>query len=230
MFRAAFALLVLGVLRNLILAASDIIAAYVSVSDKREFRQKLRWRLLWGIAPSVVLQQHRPTTRGMFAYHLTLCCLSLIMRIGAILVPAFMVAHVYLWERGLGISWPALPGDIADALAVITIIAGSLLFLGRLYSPTLRNIEPVWSFFKPLILILPFASGFLAMHPLMSPFDYHFVMLIHVLSACAVFVLIPFGRLMSCMHVRVTDLIPEADWRTPTTASQSASASLPSVT
>jgi len=32
--------------------------------------------------------------------------------------------------------------------------------------------EPGWTFFKPLILLMPFVTGFLAMHPTWNPIDY----------------------------------------------------------
>lgn len=212
-FRAAFALMIFGALRALMLGASDAAAAYVSLPQRAEFWRLMRQRLLWFLFPSVVLRQ---TGRGgsfpMFLYHLGLCCCSLVLRLGVIIVPAFMAAHVYLWERNLGVHWPVLPGQLADTLAVITIVAGFVLFLGRLYSPQLRKMEPKWSFFKPLILILPFLTGFLAMHPQWSPLDWHFVMLLHVLSACIVFVMLPFGRMLTCIHTRLTDAVPEAAW------------------
>ena len=231
-FRTAFALMVLGILRTFALGASDGIAAYVSSPDKSDFWRKVRYRLQWSLFPSLVIHRRQPFTPGMLAYHLVLCALSLVMRVGAVLVPAFMMAHVYLWERGFGVAWPSWHGRVADILAVITISAGALLFLGRFYSPMLRRMEPVWTFFKPLILIFPFATGYMAMHPLISPFDYHVVMLAHVLGACLVFIMIPFARLLSCLHERVTEIVPEAAW-IPTGDSAGASrddARQPSVT
>lgn len=211
-FRGAFALLVLGVLRRWILVVSDVAAAYVSVANRGSFWTKVRWRIGWALFPMVVLRRRYPASPLRTAHHFSLCGLSMLLRIGAVLLPAFMLSHVVLIERTLGVSWPALPGGVADVLALITIVAGVLLFLGRLYSPTVRKIEPAWSFFKPLILILPFLTGYIAMHPHRSPLDYHFIMLLHVLSACVVFVMIPFGRLLSCMHRDITAVIPEAAW------------------
>jgi hypothetical protein len=129
-----------------------------------------------------------------------------------VLIPAFMVAHVYLWERGLGIGWPALPPGTADTISFVTIAAGLLVFLGRLYSSVLRKVEPAWSFLSPLILIAPFVTGVFAMHPTWSPFAYQTVLLLHVITACLVFVLLPFARLLSFMHTPVTRWIPQAAW------------------
>jgi hypothetical protein len=213
-FRCTFALLVLGLLRKAVLAASDTAAAYVTISDRSEFRRKFRQRVLWLAFPSLVLRDAGLGGRpALFAYHCALSFVSLIFRLGAVLVPAFMVAHVSLWERGLGISWPALPARLADVLAVVTIVAGLILFLGRIYSPIVRRIESPWSFLRPLALVLPFLTGFLAMHPTWSPLDYNVVLLIHILSACLVFALIPFTRLFSGLQAPLTRVIPQAEWR-----------------
>ncbi len=216
LFRAAFALLVLGLLRAAILAGSDIVAARLTISDRRLFRQKLGMRLLWFVFPTLVRRRERYADHPvLFGYHLALCCASLVFRAGVILVPTFMAAHVYLWERGLGVGWPTLPGTFANGLAAVTIIAGTMLFLGRFYSPMLRHYEPAWSFFKPLILLAPLLTGFLAMHPTWSPVSYGVVRLVHVLCACVVFVMVPFARLLTCVHVRITDVVADAAWDAP---------------
>ncbi len=212
-FRAAFALLLLGGLRALLLAISDTGAAYSTTPSKPAFWHKLRMRWLWLVFPTLVDWRDRYQERmGLFAYHMILCCASLVFRLGLILVPTFMVAHVYLWERGLGTAWLALPGAVADTLAMVTIVAGAVLFLGRMYSPLLRYFEPGWTFFKPLILLVPFITGYLAMHPTWSPLDYHVVRLVHILSASVVFALAPFTRMLTCVHTPITRVVPAAAW------------------
>lgn len=212
-FRFAFTLMVLGVLRAVCLAVSDTVAGSLTTPDRDEFRRKLRWRVLWFTFPSVVLRERGLCpTRASFAYHSALCCTSLVFRFSAIVLPAFMVEHVYLWERGLGLNWGSIPTSIADVLGIVTIVAGLTLFFGRMYSPVLRKIEPAWAFLRPLILLLPFASGMLAMRPAWCPVDYHVMMLIHLLSAALVMVMIPFGRLLNFVHVQLVNVVPEARW------------------
>jgi hypothetical protein len=150
-------------------------------------------------------------TGGRFLYHTFFSCVSLVFRACVILVPTFMVAHVYLWERALGIAWPAFPGKLADTLSYVTIVTGVLLFLGRVYSPVVRRLDPPWAFFKPLILLVPFVTGVLAMHPRWSPLDYHAIMLVHVLSASFVIAMLPFFRFFR-LHVRLADVMPETAW------------------
>ena len=60
-------------------------------------------------------------------------------------------------------------------------------------------------------MLLPFVTGVLAMHPKWCPLDYHVVMLLHVLSACLVIAILPFARLFS-LHVRLSQVLPEAAW------------------
>jgi hypothetical protein len=214
LFRFAFALAMLSLLRFALLGLSGLVASYVTDRDRAVFWRKVRQRVLWWVLPTVVINQLRPyRSRALYAYDIGLCGISLLFRVLVVVLPTFMVAHVYLWERALAVSWPAFPGRLADVLSVITVVSGLVLFLGRIYSPALREIEPPWSFFKPLLLLVPFFTGLFARHPTWSPVDFQVVLLVHVLSAAAVLALLPFARLLSCMHTRVTTLVPSAAWR-----------------
>ncbi len=225
LFRFAFALMVLGCLRALLLGASDALGAYLVTRDHSQFWRKLRMRVLWFTFPSVLLHRVHPEVGpAMRAYHFCLFTLSLVFRITVIIVPAFMVAHVYLWDPG--VWWPTLASRTADVLSLVAIVAGLLLFFGRLYTPLLRRLEAPWSFLKPLLLVIPFATGMLSMRPSWSPLDYQVVLLVHAYSAALVFVLIPFGRMLSCMHTPLTHLMPEASWQVPTESSALAGAAV----
>lgn len=211
-FRFALALAILGLARLVLLGLSDLTAAWLAEHDRAVLRRKLRLRLIWILFPTLIF--HRAgylRTGGQFLYHSFFSSVSLLFRLCVILVPTFMVAHVHLWERALGISWWTFPGTLADTLSYATIATGFLLFLGRVYSAPLRQLEPAWAFFKPLIMLLPFVTGMVAMHPKWSPLDYHVVMLGHVLIASLVIALLPFARLFS-LHVRLEQVLPEAAW------------------
>lgn len=211
--RVAFAILMLGMLRWALLSASELSAAYLLTRDRAKFWQRLRMRAAWAIAPSLVLPRIEPQLgAGSRLYHAWLSLLNVVVGLGVVITPIFMAAHANLWQKALGLPWPALPAAWSDGMSLVTLIAAGLLLLGRLYSPVLRRLEPPWAFLKPLVLVLPLATGFFAMHPWWSPLDYHFVMLLHVLSAAAVFVLVPFGRILSAMHTPLVNVLPEAEW------------------
>lgn len=212
--RFALALALLGLARHALLALSDLVAAYVTTADRREIWSNVRLRLTWRILPSVVLRT-AGRLRGPVEWFwlLLLDVLSLIYRAGVLLVPTFMVAHVYLWERSLGVAWPAFGVRTADVLSLLTIGAGAVLLLGRVYSPALRAIEPPAAFFKPLIVLAPLCTGVLAMHPTWCPVDYHAVLLLHVLWASLALALWPFARLLAPVHTQLTSVLPQTRWR-----------------
>ncbi len=213
LFRFSFALMLLGLIRSAWLTAAHASGAYLVLADRREFWRRLGLRALWHVVPTLVIRKVRgDRSPGADAYHVFLAILSLVFRFGVLLIPAFMVAHVYLWERGLGTSWPSIPASVSDALSVVTVIAGVGVVWGRIYSPLIRSIDPVWSFFKPLILLVPFVTGLLAMHPAWSPVNYHATMLLHTVSAAAIFILIPFGRVLSFLHAPIESVLPELAW------------------
>lgn len=213
LFRFAFWVMVLAGLRALFLGMSNVVGAYLTIPDRREFWRKLRLRLVWFFLPSVVLRNAGlEASRATHWYHTGLFAISLIFRVTVILLPIFMVEHVYIWEQTLGVKWATLSATLADTCTIIAIVTGLALFLGRLYSPLLRKIEAPWSFLKPLLLVIPFASGMLAMHPAWSPIDYYVLRLIHGSSAALVFVLIGFGRMLTSMHTPLTRIVPEAEW------------------
>lgn len=215
-FRFALAIMLLGTVRAVAFGASDTIAAYLTTEDRAIFRRKLRMRLLWELFPSTVLHEARSGIGpAMQMYHATLFLISLVFRVTAVLAPVFMAEHIVLLQRGSGVYWPALPMAVVDGLTVIVIVTGAAIFLGRLYSRTVRSIDPPWSFAKPLLLTIPFVTGLLARHPAWSPIDYHVVMLFHALSASVLLVMVPFGRLLACMHTPLTKVMPDMAWDAP---------------
>jgi hypothetical protein len=214
-FRFAFALLALGLARRWLFNVSNAIGGYVT-EPRDAFWTRLRLRCWWFACPAVVLHVARPEpTRARYVYHVLLSLVALVFRACVIIVPMFLAAHVYLWERWLGVSWPALPGWLADRLTLTTIVAGVVLFLGRLYSPTLRKLDPSWSFVTPLLVLVPFITGILAMHPTWSPLDYYTMLTLHITSASLVFVLLPFTPLLGAVHTALIKVVPAAAWRAP---------------
>ena len=55
-------------------------------------------------------------------------------------------------------------------------------------------------------------SGYLALHPVLNPFSYDGVMLIHVLSGNLIFILIPFTKLAHLVLFPITQLVSETGW------------------
>ena len=56
--------------------------------------------------------------------------ISVLFHVGVILVPIFLLGHTRLWDKGIGVSWPALPRHVADVLTVPVIVTLVLLIVG----------------------------------------------------------------------------------------------------
>jgi nitrate reductase gamma subunit len=140
---------------------------------------------------------------------------SVLFHVGLILTPLFLAAHILLWKRGLGMHWPGLPPLLADGLTVLTIIAGVMLLIGRTGNRESRALSRLQDFVLPALLLVPFLTGFLAVHPALSPIPYGTAMLIHVLSGDLILILIPFSKLAHMVLLPTTQIVSELGWRFP---------------
>jgi len=60
--------------------------------------------------------------------------------------------------------------------------------------------------------MIPFTTGYLAMHPALNPFDYNATMLVHVMSGNLILVLLPFSKLSHAVLFPTTQLLSEMAW------------------
>jgi nitrate reductase gamma subunit len=120
---------------------------------------------------------------------------SFLMHIGIILVPLFLLDHIVLWEKFLGVNLPALSPGLADILTLLTITCGLVLLFLRTFRARHRVVSRPMDYVLLLLVILPFVSGYLSSHPAANPFPWKVTMLTHLLSAELLFVLVPFTKL-----------------------------------
>ncbi|MBN1341353.1 MAG: hypothetical protein JXQ73_01670 [Phycisphaerae bacterium] len=208
LFRFTFALMILGLLRLVGLTVFRAVYAYAMAGDKRLLWPIIRERTIWWLFPFARFKRTRT------AYSI----ISFVFHVGLIIVPIFLFAHVYLWERGLGISWWTLPSRLADVLTVLTMLAAIGLIVGRASSPLSQSISRGWDYTWPILLIVPFLSGLLAAHPRACPLDYNVMLLVHILSAELIFVLIPFSKIAHCVLIPFSQLVSDLGWRFPASA------------
>jgi len=208
LFRLTLALMVLGLARLVLLAIYGIVRTYMMAGDKRLPWPVIRERTLWTVFPFSRLGRSRTVYSVV----------SVLFHIGLLIVPVFLFAHIHLWQRGLGISWFALPAIVADALTIMTIVAGLVLLAMRAGSPLSRTIGRFQDYAWPILLVLVFLSGLFASHPTWCPVSYPVTLLIHVLSAEAAFVLMPFSKIAHCVLLPFSPLVSDLGWRFPATS------------
>ncbi len=203
-FWAALAFMILGLVRHLTLTVWGIARAARRAGDKSfpyrtVFIATLRWLL-----PARQLGNR-------LLYSLT----SLVFHVAIILVPIFLAGHIALWKRGVGLSWPALPNGLATTLTIAAVISALALVIQRAASRDTRVLSRFQDYALPLVIAVPFASGFLVMHPEWNPLTRDLTLLVHVLSADALLVLIPLTKLNHMVLLPTTQVVSELAWHFP---------------
>jgi nitrate reductase gamma subunit len=120
---------------------------------------------------------------------------SFIFHISTILVTIFLIDHIVLWEAFLGIDLPALGRALADILTLITIACILILLGCRIFIHRQRSMSRKMDYILLIMVLLPLLFGYFAGHPKVNPFPWQTAMLFHILSAEALFVVIPFTKL-----------------------------------
>lgn len=91
-------------------------------------------------------------------------------------------------------SWPTLPGGVLYFLASISVACLIVVFAHRFISPVKRLISNFDDYMSWLMTITPLLTGMAAYMHLFNP--YQLVLAIHILSAEALMIWFPFGKLM----------------------------------
>ena len=205
LFRLTFALMVLGLIRILILDIWCIIEAYRKAGDKEiHWKSAIIKTIGWLIPVKRVF--NRQPLYSLFA---------ILFHVGLILVPIFLYAHVQLWKGALGVGWITLPKSWADLLTISTIVFGLAIFLGRLISKNTRFLSRTQDYIWPLILIIPFITGYVCANMNISPSNYQIFMLVHILVGELIFVLIPFTKIAHCILAPLSQFIITLAWKFP---------------
>jgi len=214
-FLFAFSFMALGLIRLLALTAWEMARAVRRAGDReipygQIFVATLKWLLPVG------------KLKNRLLFGLT----TLLFHVGVLLVPIFLAGHIALWTRGLGISWPAMPNQVADVLTLVAIFCAVALVLQRAMARDTRALSRFQDFVMPLLVALPFASGFLVMHPDLNPLSHEAALLVHVMSANLLFVLIPITTLSHIALMPSVQLVSEIAWHWPPDAGSKLAATL----
>ncbi|MBU8934331.1 MAG: respiratory nitrate reductase subunit gamma [candidate division Zixibacteria bacterium] len=205
LFRVSLAVMLLGLLRILALDIFGAVEAYRKAGDKTlPWRFIVRRTLMWLVPVNRVFTR-RP------AYSL----FSILFHVGLLLVPIFLYAHVELWRGVIGFGWWTLPKEWADWLTISTIVFALALFVGRVGSVASRFISRKQDYLWPLVLVIPFVSGYICANLNVGPATYQISMLVHILSAEVIFILLPFTKLAHCILTPLSQVISNVAWKFP---------------
>jgi nitrate reductase gamma subunit len=197
--------MILGLGRIFILSVIGMVENYQRNPDKIIPYKELISKTITWLLPVNRLWRKRPVYSTV----------SLLFHVGLLLVPLFYGAHVLLWEKSVGLAWFSIPQILADILTLVVIAGGTVLFLMRaLHAPARalsRNQDYIW----PLLLIVPFITGYICAHNGINPSVYRWMMLLHVYSANLIMVMIPFTKIAHCMLLPLSQLVTGLSWKFP---------------
>ena len=205
LFRLCFVIMLLGLARIFLLDIWGIYKAYRKAGDKSMPWKLIISRSLEWLFPVKRIGHNRPVY-SIF---------SILFHIGLLIVPFFLFAHVILWKTSIGVSWITLPYGWAYWLTISTIVFGIALLLGRILSKSSSFLSRKQDYLWPLILLIPFVSGFVCAHLNISPNGYQFFMLMHILSADLIFILIPFTKIAHCVLMPLSQVVCTIAWKFP---------------
>ncbi len=205
LFRLCFAIMLLGLARIFFLDIWGVYKAYRKAGDKT-----MPWKLILSRSMEWFFPVNR-VARNRPVYSI----FSILFHIGLLLVPIFLFAHVKLWEASIGISWATLPYGWAYWLTISTIVFGIALFIGRLLNKSSSFLSRKQDYLWPLLLLIPFVTGFICAHLNVSPNSYQFFILMHVLSADLIFILIPFTKIAHCVLMPLSQFVCTIAWKFP---------------
>ena len=208
-FRLAIALMILGLLRLAILNTVNIVNTLSRARDRN-----IPWRTVLGDTARWFLPYRKIQPQMVFTIA------SFLFHIAAIVTPLFLAAHISLWERGTGVGWAAIPQALADYLTLIAIAAVAVLFVKRVSARATRALSQPQDYLIPLLIMVPFISGYLAVHPGINPFEYSSTMFVHVMSGNVLLVLLPFSKLSHVVLFPTTQLVSEMAWHLAPNAGQ----------
>jgi nitrate reductase gamma subunit len=205
LFRLCFALMVLGLLRIVLMTLLGVKEAYQRNPDKIVSWKEIRHQTIAWLFPVGRLWKERPIYSA----------LSFLFHVGMIVTPLFLASHVLLWRNSVGFGWPALPQEVANWLALLVILAGTGIFLGRVLHSGARKLSKFQDFAWPLMIMAPFASGYIASNAVISPRAYQELMLVHIYSGDLILLMIPFTRLAHCALAPLSQLVTGIAWKFP---------------
>ncbi len=203
-FIFSFSFMILGLMRHVGLTLWEMYRVWRRAGDKHlPLRRILRSTLLW-LFPFGKISQEPLFSATSILFHMAI-----------LIVPLFLAGHIALWRQNVGLSWPSIPDTLADVLTIAAIVAAIALVIERLSAKVTRSLSRFEDYALPVVIAVPFVSGFMVSHPAFNPFPYANVLFIHVMSANLVMLLIPLTKLSHAVLLPGIQLIAELGWHWP---------------
>lgn len=122
-----------------------------------------------------------------------------VFHIGLAIVVFLFAPHIKTIQALTGLSWPALPSQFIDLVAVVTLAAMVAVLVDRITKPTKRFLSTFEDWFTWTVTFLPVLTGWLAVRHLLLP--YTTMLALHILAVEILLVVLPFTKLFHAFTV-----------------------------
>jgi len=201
LFAFTFLIMILGLARHF------IIQFYSIFISKGKQLKNVSWKKIFSdIGSWIVPVKHLIKGTVLFS------TVSFIFHVAAILVSLLFIDHIILWEDYLRIDLPSIGRSLTDILTLITIGCILILIACRIFVKRQREMSRKSDYILLIMILFPFLFGFFAGHPAFNPFPWKTAMLLHILSAEALFIVIPFTKLAH-ITLYIFDRLSAVHWQ-----------------
>ncbi|MGD8378055.1 MAG: nitrate reductase [Gammaproteobacteria bacterium] len=119
--------------------------------------------------------------------------------IGLFIVILAFAPHVAFFKSLFGFSWPALPSNVINIIAVLTLTLLIAVMVRRLTHRVLRMISNFDDYFSWFVTTLVIVTGLMATAHVGA--DYQTLLAWHILSVDLLLIWFPFGKLMHAFYI-----------------------------
>ncbi|HEY0663203.1 MAG TPA: hypothetical protein VGD18_01210 [Thiobacillaceae bacterium] len=113
--------------------------------------------------------------------------------IGLAIIVFLFAPHILLIQNLTGLSWPSLPSQFVDLVAVVTMAAMVVMLVDRINKPAKRFLSTFEDWFAWAVTFLPVLTGWMAVQHLLLP--YTTMLALHILSVEVLLIVLPFTKL-----------------------------------
>jgi nitrate reductase gamma subunit len=132
---------------------------------------------------------HKHFERQTLVSHLN----GYVFHIGLAIVVFFYRPHILFIQDITGLSWPALPNTMVYGVGLVTVVSLFLALQRRMSNPVTRMLSTADDYISWAVTLTPVLTGLLVVNGIGA--KYETLLAIHILSVCALFVWLPFGKL-----------------------------------
>jgi nitrate reductase gamma subunit len=132
---------------------------------------------------------HKHFERQTLVNHLN----GYVFHIGLAITVFLYRPHILFIEDLTGLSWPALPNTLVYGVGLLTVFSLGLALQRRLANPVTKLISTADDYISWAVTIAPVLTGLLVVNGIGA--RYETLLALHILSVCALFVWLPFGKL-----------------------------------